>query len=161
LRNSSQAEATEILFIRRADRHGDPWSGQMAFPGGRREEVDASLVATAVREVEEEIGVNLQTHGRLLGRLPDVPARAQGKLVDMLVTPFVFSLEIEPSIRPNAEVAEVIWTPLAPLARGECSGIFPYDYGGQAIDLPCVFVEHRVVWGLTYAMLERLFGALG
>lgn len=161
LRNSPRTEATEILFIRRADRQDDPWSGHMAFPGGRREELDVSLVATAVREVEEEIGLDLQTHGRLLGRLPDLPARARGRSVGMVVTPFVFGLEAEPPIRTNAEVAEVIWTPLAPLARGERSGVFPYDHEGQALQLPCVFVEGRVVWGLTYAMLERLFAALG
>lgn len=160
LRNSPRTDATEILFIRRAEREGDPWSGQMAFPGGRREDLDGSLVATAVREVDEEIGVNLQTHGTLLGRLPDLPARARGKSVGMLVTPFVFGLEVEPSIRTNAEVAEVIWTPLAPLARGERSGIVPYDYEGHALELPCVFVEGHAVWGLTYAMLERLFAVL-
>ena len=48
-----------ILLIRRADRSGDPWSGHMALPGGRREPSDSDLAATAIREVAEEVGIQL------------------------------------------------------------------------------------------------------
>src|SRR5512138_157863 len=48
-----------VLLIRRAERPGDPWSGHMALPGGRRESGDADLVATAIREAAEELGLAL------------------------------------------------------------------------------------------------------
>jgi 8-oxo-dGTP pyrophosphatase MutT (NUDIX family) len=64
----------EILLMRRAERHGDPWSGHMAFPGGRREEGDATLLDTAIREAREEVGLDLRAHGTLLARLPDIQA---------------------------------------------------------------------------------------
>ena len=49
------AEAPGILFIKRASRDGDPWSGQMAFPGGRYDPADESEKETAIRETEEEV----------------------------------------------------------------------------------------------------------
>src|SRR5262245_5919302 len=58
----------ELLFIERALREGDPWSGHMAFPGGRRDRADADLVATSLRETREEVGLEL---GRPIARLDD------------------------------------------------------------------------------------------
>src|SRR5262245_41364530 len=49
----------ELLFIERARREGDPWSGHMAFPGGRRDPKDTDLAATAARETHEEVGLGL------------------------------------------------------------------------------------------------------
>src|SRR5512147_1099599 len=62
-------DGVELLFIRRAKRRGDPWSGHMAWPGGKREAGDAGLVACAVRETREEVGLDLQAHGELIGSL--------------------------------------------------------------------------------------------
>ena len=57
-----------VLIIRRAERVGDPWSGHMGLPGGRRSQKDEHLLATAIRETEEEVGLTL-TPGNLLGNL--------------------------------------------------------------------------------------------
>src|SRR6478752_6570976 len=57
-----------VLLIRRAERAGDPWSGHMALPGGRREPEDADLVETARRETFEEVGLQL-ARSDLLGGL--------------------------------------------------------------------------------------------
>src|SRR6476646_9126644 len=54
----------EILFIKRAERESDPWSGHMAFPGGRREPSDETLLHTARRETLEEVGLDLASAAR-------------------------------------------------------------------------------------------------
>ncbi|MEP6687797.1 MAG: NUDIX domain-containing protein, partial [Gemmatimonadales bacterium] len=79
-----------VLLIRRADRAGDPWSGHMALPGGRREETDPDLVATAVRETFEEVGLSLAP-ADLLGSLDDVVPRTP-VLPPIAVRPYVFAL---------------------------------------------------------------------
>ena len=63
-----QVSGLRALFILRAKKEGDPWSGQMALPGGHREAIDADLVETARRETQEEIGLDLNQAGRYLGR---------------------------------------------------------------------------------------------
>jgi ADP-ribose pyrophosphatase YjhB (NUDIX family) len=74
----------EILFIERAERFGDPWSGQMAFPGGRVDPGDATARAAAERETLEEVGLDL-AGAELLGRLGDVDAGVR------VVAPLVLS----------------------------------------------------------------------
>ncbi|WP_437729827.1 NUDIX hydrolase [Sorangium sp. So ce1335] len=150
----------EILLIRRAEHPRDPWSGHMALPGGRRDPADASLLDTAIRETREEVGIDLAAHGTLLARLPDLPAVARGRRVGLVISPFVFALRSSPELTLSHEVAEALWTPLGPLARGECASTYVYTHEGTVIHLPCVRVDERVVWGLTYRMLEQLFEAL-
>src|SRR5450631_3467354 len=77
-----------LLLIRRAEREGDPWSGHLAFPGGKREAEDASLLVTAIRETAEEVGLRLAPES-LLARLADVRARVNG----YRVAQFVFAVE--------------------------------------------------------------------
>ncbi|MGK4003939.1 CoA pyrophosphatase [Sorangium sp. So ce1036] len=150
----------ELLLIRRAERRGDPWSGHMALPGGRRDPVDEHLLATAIRETHEEVGIDLVENGTLLTRLPDVPAVVRGRRVGMIIAPFVFALRSTPELTLSDEVAEALWTPLGPLARGECSSTYRYTHEGNVLDLPCLLVDERIVWGLTYLMLEQLFDVL-
>lgn len=158
---SLEGGEAEVLLIRRAEHPDDPWSGHMAFPGGRRDPADASLERTAVREAFEEVGLALAAHARLIARLDDVPAIARGKRLGLSVTPFVFQLaDVDAPLRPNDEVAEALWVPVGPLARGEVAGTFTYDYEGQKLELPCLRVGERIVWGLTYHMLQSFFQAL-
>ncbi len=150
----------EILLMRRAEREGDPWSGHMSFPGGRRDPGDENLLATAIRETREEVGIDLVTSARVVTRLPDVPAIARGKRLGMTIAAFVFALEREVEIVPNHEVAEVLWCPLAPVARGEGVSTMEYVYEGKPVTLPALNVEGRVVWGLTLQMMGTLFDEL-
>jgi 8-oxo-dGTP pyrophosphatase MutT (NUDIX family) len=156
-----QSPGAEVLLIRRAERLGDPWSGHMAFPGGRWDAADVDLRATAVRETREEVGIDLDAHGALLGRLPDLEAVARAKRTGLIITPFVFALARDVPLTFDAdEVAEAIWAPLAPLARGEGADTLSWEVEGHAIELPCWRVQGRVVWGLTYRMLQSLFEVL-
>lgn len=146
----------ELLLIRRAEREGDPWSGQMALPGGRHEEGDADLAATATREAHEEIGLSLAEHARLIGRLDDVRTHTR----DMIVRPFVWTLERPVVLVPNAEVADVVWVDLGSMLSGERDTHHPWTEGAMSLRFPGYRVGDRVVWGLTHRILGTLFGAL-
>jgi 8-oxo-dGTP pyrophosphatase MutT (NUDIX family) len=150
----------EVLLIRRAAREGDPWSGHMAFPGGRADPADGDLLETAARETHEEVGLDLRTHAELVGRLDDLEAVARGKRVGMTIAPFVFALTEEAPLVTNEEVEETIWASLSPLARGENATTVDYEVDGQKLTLPAFDVHGRIVWGLTYRMLQALFAAL-
>jgi len=154
------AAGVELLFIRRADHPEDPWSGQMAFPGGRSEPGDADLRATAVRETEEEIGVDLAREAEYLGALDEVRAMARLRPVDLAIAPFVFRLRRAAALRPNHEVRSLHWIPLEELAREERRSTMDYPSAGSTLQFPCLRVEDVVIWGLTYRMFlgfqERL-----
>jgi 8-oxo-dGTP pyrophosphatase MutT (NUDIX family) len=161
LREPGPGEGVELLLIKRAEHPSDPWSGHMALPGGRRDPDDGSLLATAIREAHEEIGIDLREQGALLGRLEPVEAVVRARRIGLTITPFVFALRVERPLRfDEHEVAEAVWAPLAPLALGEASGTFAYRHEGVLYDLPCLRVGERVVWGLTYQMLQLFFAAL-
>ena len=150
----------EVLLIRRAEHPQDPWSGHMAFPGGREEPHDADLLATVVRETREEVALDLAQSAELIGRLDDLPAVARGKRTGLVIAPFVFELTRDAELTPNYEVAEAVWAPIEPLMRGELRSTIAYEIEGRRLDLPAHDLEGRIVWGLTYRMLESLFALL-
>jgi 8-oxo-dGTP pyrophosphatase MutT (NUDIX family) len=157
-----RAEDPEVLLIRRAEHPHDHWSGHMAFPGGRQDRTDPSTLHTAIRETLEEVDVDLESHAELLGRLDDVQAISKGKRRDMLIVPYVFALtrDVEPHRDPT-EVAELLWAPVRPMMAGEMSTTRPYELEGKRMQLPGYRIgETRIVWGLTYRMLELLFDVI-
>lgn len=161
LRELPGAQGADLFFIRRAEHPQDPWSGHIAFPGGRRDPTDGSLLATAIRETREEVGIDLSVE-HFLTRLPDVRAFTRSKRGDLVVTPFVFALPRDVPVVPNEEVASTLWVPISTLAQDRGKKSFKLDYEGQIYDLPCIDLEpeqHRI-WGLTYRMLETLLEAL-
>jgi 8-oxo-dGTP pyrophosphatase MutT (NUDIX family) len=152
----------EVLFIRRAEHPSDPWSGHMAFPGGRQQAEDGSLLETAIRETREEVGLDLAEQAEHIGQLDDLQAIARGRPQETVIRPYVFEVHRQSPIRADEkEVAEALWTPLLPLYRGEADTIRPYQWHGSQIDFPAYDVEGRIVWGLTYQMLRSFFRILG
>jgi 8-oxo-dGTP pyrophosphatase MutT (NUDIX family) len=164
LRQGTSDAGAELLFIRRSERDDDPWSGHIAFPGGRYENDDGTILTTAVRETREEVGIDL-TGATLVARLPDVSAFTRDKSESLIVSPFVFAMR--PGFvwqhTPNSEVAEVLWIPFASLARGEGRGTFSWSWEGESLELPCIRLHPGgyVLWGLTYRMVETMLEALG
>lgn len=147
LRDRPGASSADIFFIRRAEHPRDPWSGHIAFPGGRRELADASLLATAIRETREEVGIDL-ARGELLGRLPDLEA-SQSKHGGLVVTPFVFAMRDDLVLAPNNEVAETMWISFARLAQGEARSTHAFEWGGSSYEFPCVRLD--LLTGATLA----------
>jgi 8-oxo-dGTP pyrophosphatase MutT (NUDIX family) len=155
-------EEMEVLFIKRAVAEGDPWSGQMALPGGRKDRADSTLFDTAVRETLEETSVSLADEGLPLGRIePLVPATV--RLPPITIFPFVFGVPEGTEARvASPEVDEVLWVPLNTLTDPGISGIVEIAYkDSPARTFPCWRVDGRVVWGLTYRILNRFFDATG
>ncbi len=143
----------ELLFIERAHREGDRWSGDMAFPGGKREVSDDDLVATAVRETAEEVGVELDTP---VGRLDDVT----GRVNKGVVSPFVFTVGARPELRPEpGEVAHALWIPLRDLLDPVAA--FPFRWPEAPDAYPALRYRRHVIWGLTFRTLELLVELVG
>lgn len=103
-----QGQEWHLLYIRRTEHAGDRHSGEVAFPGGRREPGDADAVATALREAREEVGLDPGCV-QLLGSL-----RPLHTVSGYLVTPVVGQIPWPLRLRPDpAEVAHVFSLPLA------------------------------------------------
>jgi len=151
---------TQALFILRAAKKGDPWSGQMAFPGGHYEAGDDNLRVTAERETREEVGLDLTKVGHYLGEFSPVKANPRGNM-DMLVVPQVFSLEAKPEgLQPNYEVADILWGDLGKMLDRQLLTHSSFPQFRRSAVFPGYQVGDEVVWGLTFRMLNDFFSLL-
>ena len=145
----------EVLLIIRAERTGDPWSGHVALPGGRRDAHDPDDLATAIRETREEVGIDLGRRGMLLGGLQPVHPRSNP--AEMLVAPWVFGVPGDTTAIPNHEVQAAAWIGLAtladPAARAKHRYVFP---DGTARSFPARRVSGLTVWGMTLRVVTEL-----
>lgn len=151
-----------MLFIERATKEGDPWSGHMAFPGGRAETSDASLQEAAERETREEVGVCLEG-AELIGRLDDLQGRDAGRADSLVISGFVFHHPSPEELVPNREVNETFWFPVRELRQPDRHIEKAFRETGS-MRFPAIVVgdpERHVVWGLTYRFLEIFFEVVG
>jgi 8-oxo-dGTP pyrophosphatase MutT (NUDIX family) len=145
------AEAREpyvVLTRRRADlrRH----AGEISFPGGRQDVSDATLAGTALREAEEEIGLE-RAHVRLLGELPSTSTFA----TNYVIHPFVGVIPEGIAWRPSArEVDAVLELPLAEVRSGRTRRRL--ERRGIAFETDVYVVDEHLIWGATARILEHL-----
>lgn len=158
----SAGTALEALFIERTRNEADPWSGQMAFPGGIVEDDDRDARRAAERETLEEVGIDL-TRAAFVGRLDDVQGRHRAHRGGIVVSGFVYFDELGQDAVPNYEVADIIWEPLTTFTdAGRLSFVEPRAAPGERF--PGVRVghsDHQVVWGLTRRFILSFFEIVG
>lgn len=147
-------EEPSTLLIKRAEHSDDPWSGQVAFPGGKMSEGDRSVKETAIREAMEEVGVDLTNDSAFAGYY--VPFRTHTG--DMDVIPTVFLLPREAKVRPNREVSGCRWARLDEFLNARSASTYRLSVQGSSRELPAFVIGDYVVWGLTHRIISSLLG---
>jgi 8-oxo-dGTP pyrophosphatase MutT (NUDIX family) len=146
----------ETLLVQRAEREGDPWSGQIGLPGGRVKQTLESPRTALYREVEEEVGIKLEEVGVELGSLSvGHPMRR----IEMRVQPWVYGLKVKPRVNIGSEIAGSFWVNLSEVpSRKKLSDI---TIRNQIWSVESFVVEGKIVWGFTYRVLNELIQILG
>lgn len=143
-----------VLLVRRATHESDPWSAHVALPGGRVEPGDASLLHTAIRETQEETGLDL-TDATLLGTLSEIRTRSP-HLPPIIVRPYVFVVTGRGTLVTSDEIAEAFWAPLGVLFSNDSMLRTQVDARGMQISVDAIDFEGRVIWGMTERILRSL-----
>ena len=139
-----------LLFTRRADHLGEH-PGQMSFPGGGAEPEDATILETALREANEEIGLE-PGEAEVVGQLDDIRT-----VTEYAVTPFVANVPDREYVRDDNEVAEIVVLPLSELLEPD-----NYEYERRShpyygdIVIHYFHVDGYTVWGATGRILVQL-----
>ena len=157
----SGVSGPEILMIQRAVREGDPWSGQMGFPGGRKDAADLTDVACAKRETREEISFDLDTYGELVCQLSDVNTGWRADRPEILVAPFIFKVDSTPVFELNHEVDDTLWVPLNFLLDDANRGRHQWDWRGEVLESDAFTYDGRLIWGLSLMMIDELLEIIG
>lgn len=154
-------DSLEVGFIRRAVHEQDRWSGQIAFPGGKKEDEDENDMRTALRETFEEIGLQLEA-SNFAGRLDDIQSRKQGEVLDFFIRPFVFYVptDIETNLAAD-EVAEFFWVSLQDLRDPKKQTTHKFQRNNMTLQMPAIDLKRDLpLWGLTYFMTQNLLHRL-
>jgi 8-oxo-dGTP pyrophosphatase MutT (NUDIX family) len=149
-----------VFFIHRAEHEDDPWSGQMGFPGGFHEPGDLSLEHTVTREVQEEVGVDLEREARLLGPLDEIQGVAHGRELSLIISPYLYVLTSPIQVALNEEVQAVLRVSLSFLKNPKSASMVDYQIDGTTIRTPAFVYEEKVIWGLTFRMTQNLIAIL-
>jgi 8-oxo-dGTP pyrophosphatase MutT (NUDIX family) len=145
-----------LVLIRRGE--GGLHGGQIAFPGGKPDPGDVSLLATAIREAHEEVGLD-PSAVEVLAPLDVIETRASG----FRITPFLARIVRPPRWRPaEHEVAEVLEVRVSDLARPEAHGesYEPIPGAPEPVLTPYYRVGSHHLWGATYRILQPLLPRL-
>ena len=151
--------APELLFIKRSEYPADPWSGQVAFPGGREEASDPTLTDTAIRETREETGIDLVRDATVIGTLDDLRPQTV-RLPAVIVRPYVVLLNrFEPLVLSD-EVALAFWVPLQSLKDTSLWRDTAVLARGVQLRMRGFHHEGHVIWGMTERILAQFLALL-
>ncbi len=155
----SGEEGIEVLLIKRAEAPEDPWSGHIAFPGGRVEPDDATLTDTAIRETREEVGLDLRQGGLLLGWLEPVFPRSP-LVPKILIAPLVAVVDRSVTLHNGPEVEHAFWMPLGRMAREGLRETVEKVFGQKSCVWPAYSSPYGPIWGITEKILTQLLSLL-
>jgi 8-oxo-dGTP pyrophosphatase MutT (NUDIX family) len=145
-----------LLFTRRSNRLPHH-QGQVAFPGGRHQPgADADLVATALREAHEEVGLD-PADVRVLGALDDIETVASRFVITPLVAVVPWPYAFHPCPR---EVDAIFTVPLRALGAPGAERRETWDFGGRAVAVETYPVDGHVIWGATQRITRNLLHVL-
>jgi 8-oxo-dGTP pyrophosphatase MutT (NUDIX family) len=151
--------APELLFIKRAEYPADPWSGQVAFPGGREEAADPTLTDTAIRETREETGIDLVRDGTVIGTLDDLRPQTV-RLPAVIVRPYVVLLNRFEPLLLSDEVALAFWVPLEAFKDSPAWRDTDVRARGVQMNRRAFHHQGHVIWGMTERILAQLLALL-
>ncbi len=152
----SCGDETALLYTKRSP-HLRSHPGEVCFPGGMREPGDKDLLATALREMEEEIGLSAVSV-KVLGCLPEAQTRA-----GIQVVPFVACVDPMSELTPSlAELEAVFWVPLTRFEQGLKVRDQHFECNSRSYTIPVYHYQGYEIWGFTAAitaeLLQRLYG---
>jgi 8-oxo-dGTP pyrophosphatase MutT (NUDIX family) len=143
-----------VLLLLRASHPDDPWSGHVGLPGGRHDDTDPDLLATAIRETQEEVGLDVTRAGRVLGPLGELAGRGAG-VRSIRIAAFVAALDARPALTlAPTEVSSAHWVPLGDLVETTAE-VSELRHHVPAY-LPAVAGGALTVWGITFGILGML-----
>ena len=149
------AETLEVLFIERSASDRDPWSGHIAFPGGRRAPDDPNLLSTAVRETEEETGIPLGRIGTVLGSLDELVPGTR-RLPSIVIAPWVAAVPAGTRIQAAPhEVRSTAWISLPALRDPERASEVVIERDNTLVRFPSIVWHDYVIWGITHRILTQ------
>ena len=131
----------QVLFVKEAEKLTDPWSGQTAFPGGKRDPEDTDLKETGLGKPWKNTGINLLEGCRILGVMEPVRSTQRP---EMNILPFVILQEKEQPIELNEELTDHFWVPLKELVHSKGSVKYRFE------EHLAYIIGNNIVWGLTY-----------
>ncbi|HED13680.1 MAG TPA: CoA pyrophosphatase [Gammaproteobacteria bacterium] len=153
-------DSLSVLLIQRVKRQQDPWSGHLAFPGGMMDSADESLLATARREILEEVGWQPATADCLV-RFDDLEGKSAGKPAGLAIASFVFRIPIPVPVGVSDEVEKSLWAPVSELIDTRQHTKFqPY----QQAFYPAVRLRDQdlpLLWGMTLRLLQQIMLSAG
>ena len=156
---SEGAVGPELLIIKRADREGDPWSGHLAFPGGRAEPEDGHLAITATRETYEEIGLALDPEQHLIGRLETI-LPGNPSLPQIEIFPFVAAVRKVDKLVFSSEVEATYMIPIQTLVAEGLSDTVRIRRKDSIYKFPAYPSPGGPIWGITQRIITNLLELL-
>jgi 8-oxo-dGTP pyrophosphatase MutT (NUDIX family) len=137
----------EVLLVKRAIKLTDPWSGQVALPGGKKNSNNEHLKNTAIRETLEETGIDLRKFCKFLGIMESFRSVQKS---EMKIVPFVFFQEKKQKIKLNDELVEYFWVSLKDIHKNK--RVIKY----QSKEYTAYIIDQYKIWGLTFRIIEKL-----